>query len=169
MQCANFRVLHELSHIALYWMGGGTQGCSAILWMQQCRSEGVLGCRRLWRDSQVSCKAEETSRHFLLTDWHTLAQATVHCTLHILHGKLYTEQQSVYMSYCTLFNSNCIALDTAQCTALFTILRRGDNRAVTGLSFTHITTKIWAYSVVFDFFRKQFLAKKTVPPTQIIF
>ena len=71
------------------------------------------------------------------------------------------------MLYCTLFNSNCIALDTAQCTALFTILRRGDNRSVTELIFAHISTKIWAYSVVFDFFRKK-IWQKTVPQNHFL-
>ena len=70
------------------------------------------------------------------------------------------------MLYCMLFNSNCIALDTAQCTALFTILRRGDNRSVTELSFAHISTKIWAYSVVFNFFRKK-IWQKNGPPKSL--
>ena len=45
---------------------------------------------------------------------------------------------------------------------------RGDNRAVTELSFAHVTNKTWAYSGVFGFFRKKF-QQKTVPPTQITF
>ena len=45
---------------------------------------------------------------------------------------------------------------------------RGDNRAATELSFGHVTTKTWANSVVFGFFRKNFITKY-VPSAQIIF
>ena len=47
-------------------------------------------------------------------------------------------------------------------------LRRGDNRAVTELSFAHVTIKTLAYSGVFGFFRKK-SSKKLLPPTQITF
>ena len=35
-------------------------------------------------------------------------------------------------------------------------LGRGNNRAMTELSFGHVTTKTWAYSGVFGFFRNLF-------------
>ena len=42
---------------------------------------------------------------------------------------------------------------------------RGDNRAVTELGFAHVTTKTWAYSGVFGFFRKK-CRQKNCPPHQ---
>ena len=46
---------------------------------------------------------------------------------------------------------------------------RGDNRAVTELGFAHVTTKTWAYSRVFGFFRKKIRQENCPPPTQITF
>ena len=40
---------------------------------------------------------------------------------------------------------------------------------VTELGFTHVTTKTWAYSWVFGFFRQKFWGKKSPPPIQITF
>ena len=54
-------------------------------------------------------------------------------------------------------------IDKAVCTTTTIALGRGDNRAVTELSFAHITTTTWAYSRVLDF-SEFFLAKKTGPP-----
>ena len=45
----------------------------------------------------------------------------------------------------------------------------GDNRAVTELSFGHVTTKTWAYSGVFGFFRKTFWQKNCPPPPKSLF
>ena len=45
----------------------------------------------------------------------------------------------------------------------------GDFRAVTELSFGHITTKTWGYSVVFGFFNKQKMATKKNSPHPSIF
>ena len=44
----------------------------------------------------------------------------------------------------------------------------GDIRALSELSFRHVTTKTWAYFSVLGFFRKKFITKY-VPPTQITF
>ena len=38
-------------------------------------------------------------------------------------------------------------------------LGRGENRTVTELGFAHVTTKTWAYSRVFGFFRKNIWQK----------
>ena len=48
-------------------------------------------------------------------------------------------------------------------------LRGGGNRAVTKLCFGHITTKNWAYSGVFGFFRKSCCGKTVPPPTKSIY
>ena len=44
-----------------------------------------------------------------------------------------------------------------------------DNRAVTELSFGHVTIKTWAYSGVFGYFRKKFWRKKLSPPPKSLF
>ena len=49
------------------------------------------------------------------------------------------------------------------------IVGRGDNRAVTELSFAHVTTKTLANSGVFGFFRKKCWRKKLSPLIQITF
>ena len=46
------------------------------------------------------------------------------------------------------------------------LVGRGDNRAVTELSFAHVT---WAYFGVFGFFRQQFWQKKVSPPPKSLF
>ena len=43
------------------------------------------------------------------------------------------------------------------------LLGRGDNRAVPELGFAHVTTKTWAYSGVFGFFRKKCRRKNCRP------
>ena len=48
------------------------------------------------------------------------------------------------------------------------LVGRGDSRAVTELSFTHVTTKTWAYFGVFGFFITKF-CKIMPPPTQATF
>ena len=45
----------------------------------------------------------------------------------------------------------------------------GDNKAVTELSFGHVTSKTWAYSGVFGFFRKKFRQKNSPPPPKSLF
>ena len=44
--------------------------------------------------------------------------------------------------------------------------RGGDNRAVTELGFTHVTTKTWAYLGMFGFFRNFFGHKFSPPPAK---
>ena len=43
------------------------------------------------------------------------------------------------------------------------IIGRGDNKAVTELSFAHVTTKTWTYSRVLAFSEKKNLLKKLSP------
>ena len=45
---------------------------------------------------------------------------------------------------------------------------RGDNWAVTEISFAHVTTKTWAYSGLFGFIRKKCWQKKTVPTPELL-
>ena len=52
------------------------------------------------------------------------------------------------------------------------LIRGRDNRALTELSFRHVTTKTFAYSELFGFFRENFWQKLCPPPptsTQITF
>ena len=49
------------------------------------------------------------------------------------------------------------------------LIGRGDNRAVTELGFAHVTTKTWAYSEVFGFFRKIIWRKNCPPPPKSLF
>ena len=52
---------------------------------------------------------------------------------------------------------------------LYTHIRGGGKRAVTELSFGHVTTKTWAYSGGCLDLSEKIMAKKSVPPTSITF
>ena len=73
-----------------------------------------------------------------------------------------------YLLLCHVTCHNCLVTWGHPLCHLFSLVGRGDNRAVTELSFAPVTTKNWENSGVFGFYREKFWQKSAPPPNHFL-